>query len=148
MKFKYSIAASAVMLALVAAAAPVSAAAEGLGVLTNDYVNSREHLDQKEPAFATILLSGDKLKKDEEGVLSIQTSGNFYETAHALKDAYINNKDKGILALIKSLRDPITGPGNSVNLTMFAGGTNFFGWRNKLCSLYCKNRSKFFWETS
>ena len=47
MKFKYSIAASAVMLALVAAAAPVSAAAEGLGVLTNDYVNSREHLDQK-----------------------------------------------------------------------------------------------------
>ena len=78
MKFKYSIAASAVMLALVAAAAPVSAAAEGLGVLTNDYVNSREHLDQKEPAFATILLSGDKLKKDEEGVLSIQTSGNFY----------------------------------------------------------------------
>lgn len=125
MKFKYSIAASAVMLALVAAAAPVSAAAEGLGVLTNDYVNSREHLDQKEPAFATILLSGDKLKKDEEGVLSIQTSGNFYETAHALKDAYINNKDKGILALIKSLRDPITGPGNSVNLTMFAGGTNF-----------------------
>lgn len=125
MKFKYSIAASAVMLALVAAAAPVSAAAEGLGVLTNDYVNSREHLDQKKPAFATILLSGDKLKKDEEGVLSIQTSGNFYETAHALKDAYINNKDKGILALIKSLRDPITGPGNSVNLTMFAGGTNF-----------------------
>ncbi|WP_293702078.1 hypothetical protein [uncultured Parasutterella sp.] len=126
MKFKYSIAASAVMLALVAAAAPVSAAAEGPGVLTNDYVNSREHLDQKNPAFATILLSGDKLKKDEEGVLSIQTSGNFYETAHALKDAYINNKDKGILALIKSLRDPITGPGNSVNLTMFAGGTNFF----------------------
>lgn len=125
MKFKYSIAASAVMLALVAAAAPVSAAAEGPGVLTNDYVNSREHLDQKKPAFATILLSGDKLKKDEEGVLSIQTSGNFYETAHALKDAYINNKDKGILALIKSLRDPITGPGNSVNLTMFAGGTNF-----------------------
>lgn len=37
MKFKYSIAASAVMLALVAAAAPVSAAAEGPGVLTNDY---------------------------------------------------------------------------------------------------------------
>lgn len=125
MKFKYSIAASAVMLALVAAAAPVSAAAEGPGVLTNDYVNSREHLDQKKPAFATILLSGDKLKKDEEGVLSIQTSGNFYETAHALKDAYINNKDKGMLALIKSLRDPITGPGNSVNLTMFAGGTNY-----------------------
>ena len=87
MKFKYSIAASAVMLALVAAAAPVSAAAEGLGVLTNDYVNSREHL--KEPAFATILLSGDKLEKDKEGVLSIQTSGNFYETAHALKYAYI-----------------------------------------------------------
>lgn len=125
MKFKYSIAASAVMLALAAAAAPVSAAAEGPGVLTNDYVNSREHLDQKNPAFATILLSGDKLKKDEEGVLSIQTSGNFYETAHALKNAYINNKDKGILALIKSLRDPITGPGNSVNLTMFAGGINF-----------------------
>mgnify|MGYP000168682994 CR=1 FL=1 len=132
MKFKYSIAASAVMLALVAAAAPVSAAAEGLGVLTNDYVNSREHLDQKKPAFATILLSGDKLKKDEEDVLSIQTSGNFYETAHALKDAYINNKDEGILALIKSLRDPITGPGNSVNLTMFAGGTNFLDGKTNI----------------
>lgn len=124
MKFKYSIAASAVMLTLVAAAVPVSAATEGSGVLTNDYINSREHLDQKN-AFATILLSGDKLEKDKEGVLSIQTSGNFYETAHALKYAYINNKDKGILALIKSLRDPITGPGNSVNLTMFAGGTNY-----------------------
>ena len=105
MKFKYSIAASAVMLALVAAAAPVSAAAEGPGVLTNDYVNSREHLDQKKPAFATILLSGDKLKKDEEGVLSIQTSGNFYETAHALKDAYINNKDKGILGKLCKMLD-------------------------------------------
>lgn len=124
MKFKYSIAASAVMLTLVAAAVPVSAATEGSGVLTNDYINSREHLDQKN-AFATILLSGDKLKKDEEGVLSIQKSGNFYETAHALKDSYINKKDKGMLALIKSLRDPITGPGNSVNLTMFAGGTNY-----------------------
>ena len=138
MKFKYSIAASAVMLALVAAAAPVSAAAEGPGVLTNDYVNSREHLDQKKPAFATILLSGDKLKKDEEGVLSIQTSGNFYETAHALKDAYINNKDKGILALIKSLRDPITGPGNSVNLTMFAGGTNFLDGKTNSVLFFAK----------
>lgn len=138
MKFKYSIAASAVMLALVAAAAPVSAAAEGPGVLTNDYVNSREHLDQKKPAFATILLSGDKLKKDEEGVLSIQTSGNFYETAHALKDAYINNKDKGILALIKSLRDPITGPGNSVNLTMFAGGTNFLDGKTNFVLSFAK----------
>lgn len=138
MKFKYSIAASAVMLALVAAAAPVSAAAEGLGVLTNDYVNSREHLDQNKPAFATILLSGDKLK-DEEGFLSIQTSGNFYETAHALKDAYINNKDKGILALIKSLRDPITGPGNSVNLTMFAGGTNFLDGKTNFVLYIAKN---------
>lgn len=44
MKFKYSIAASAVMLTLVAAAVPVSAATEGSGVLTNDYINSREHL--------------------------------------------------------------------------------------------------------